>query len=99
MSLENTDTASNPDWVAGDSEYVFFSVPGFYKNFGQNGEDETYGFVFDAEFLMLELGGLVGPDLLTQYDDLLHDCAMEISEKLPPKAIDTEGTESVSRNA
>ena len=80
-----------PDWVAGDSEYVFFSIPDFYKNFGQHGEDETYGFVFDAEFLMLELGGLVGPDLLTQYDDLLHDCAMEISEKLPPKAIDTKG--------
>ena len=80
-----------PDWIAGDAEYVFFSVADFYRNFGPDREDETYGFVFDAEFLMLKLGGLVGPDLLTQYDDLLHACALEISEKLPPKEIDTEG--------
>ena len=80
-----------PDWVAGDAEYVFFSVADFYKNFGEDGADETYGFIFDAEYLMLEMQGLMGPDLLTQYDDLLHECAMAVSAKMPPKAIDTAG--------
>lgn len=76
-----------PDWIARDHQFVFFSPTDFYFSLVHTPE-ETYGFVYDAEYLILELGGLVGPDLLTKYDNLMHDCAQEIATQLGPKPID-----------
>ena len=80
------------DWHAQDNQFVFFTPQvnrAFYQTLTY--EDEGYGFVFDAEFLILGLDGLAGPDLLTKYDDLMHDCAKTVAETMPPKPINEEG--------
>lgn len=77
-----------PDWLAGDSEYLFFSVADLYRNFGGDGTDETYGFVFDAELLIHEFHGVVGPDLVHEYDRLLDKTAKEIDLTLKAKPVD-----------
>ena len=79
------------DWHAQDNQFVFF-VPGrhseFYRTLTYSYGSEVYGFVFDAEFLILGLKGRVGPDLMTKYDDLMHDCAQAVAAELGPKPID-----------
>ena len=78
-----------PDWIAQDNQFIFFSPEkAFYASLA--GEDR-YGFVFDAEFLILGCNAFVGPDLLTKYDDLMHDCAKTVADTMPPKPIDEEG--------
>ena len=77
-----------PDWVAGDTEYIFFSVSDFYMNLGHTGEDETFGFVFDAYDLVYDFGGIVGEDLVHEYDKLLHKTAKEIDLTLKAKPVD-----------
>ena len=77
-----------PDWLAGDSEYVFFSVTDRYRNFGRDSMDETFGFVFDAELLIHEFHGVVGPDLVHEYDRLLDKTAKEIDLTLKAKPVD-----------
>ena len=78
-----------PDWIAQDNQFVFFSLDkAFYSSLvGEN----RCGFVFDAEFLILGCNALVGPDLLTKYDDLMHDCAKTVADTMPPKPIDEAG--------
>ena len=80
------------DWHAQDNQFVFFSPEKtFYASLV--GEDR-YGFVFDAEFLILGLGSFVGPDLLTKYDDLMHECAKAVAKELGPKPIDEAGLQA-----
>ena len=76
------------DWIAEDTQFVFFSTSDFYFNLQLDGADDTFGFVFDAEFLILGCDGIVGPDLLTQYDTLLHKCAQAVATKMGTKEID-----------
>ena len=80
------------DWHAEDNQYVFFA-PSEASEFYLTLTDGTdaYGFVYDAEFLVLKMNGLVGPDLMTRYDDLMHQCAQEIANSINPKPIDEEG--------
>ena len=80
------------DWIAEDNQFVFFSPSDFYTTL-TDGSD-AYGFVFDAEFLILGLDGLVGPDLLTKYDALMHECAEAIATQLGPKPIDETGLQA-----
>ena len=78
------------DWHAEDNEYVYFS-PGnndFYLMLQPDGTDGTYGFIFNAETLIREYNALVGPDLMTKYDELLHEVAKEIDARLPRKTVD-----------
>ena len=51
-------------------------------------EEPSYGFVFDAHFLVSEHGALVGTDLMTEYDQLYHEIAREVAEQLGSKPID-----------
>ena len=80
------------DWHAQDNQYVFFA-PSEHSEFYRTLTDGTdaYGFVYDAEFLILGMDALVGPDLLSAYDALQHECAKEIAEELGPKPIDEKG--------
>lgn len=70
------------DHLAGDSGYVFLSVGERYRRYAENGT--AYGFVFDAERLVLECGALVGPDMLHHYEDLMEQCVAEVAATLPP---------------
>lgn len=69
------------DHLAGDSSYVFLSVGERYRRYAENGT--AYGFVFDAERLVLECGALVGPDMLQHYEDLMEQCIAEVAAALP----------------
>lgn len=71
------------DYVAGDSRAVFFSVADFSAALFE--EKHVYGFVFDAALLINQFGGRVGPDLVSDYDDLADAIAKEIDATLPPK--------------
>lgn len=70
------------DHLAGDSSYIFLSVGERYRRYAENGT--AYGFVFDAERLVLERGALVGPDMLQHYEDLMEQCIAEVAATLPP---------------
>ena len=80
------------DWHAQDNQFVFFA-PSKHSEFYQTLTDgsDAYGFVFDAEFLILGLDAFVGPDLLTKYDSLMHECAQAVATELGDKPIDEEG--------
>lgn len=70
------------DHLAGDSDYVFLSVGERYRRYAENGT--AYGFVFDADRLVLECGALVGPDMLEHYEDLMEQCIAAVAATLPP---------------
>ena len=80
-----------PDWVSGDTEYIFFSVSDFYMSLGEGGKDGTYGFIFDARQLIEEFHGIAGKDLVHAYDALLHKTAKEIDLTLKAKPVDEAG--------
>ena len=70
------------DHLAGDSGYVFLSVGERYRRYAENGT--AFGFIFDAEQLVLGCGALVGPDMLHHYEDLMEQCIAEVAATLPP---------------
>ena len=63
------------DFLAGDHIYIFMFVNDRYSIFDEDGKDNTFGFVLDAEALVTESNALVGPDLLNEYRALLNECA------------------------
>ena len=63
------------DFLAGDHIYIFMFVNDRYSIFDEDGKDNTFGFVLDAEALVTESGALVGPDLLNEYRSLISECA------------------------
>lgn len=70
------------DHMAGDTSYVFLSVGERYRRYAHH--STAYGFVFDAERLVLECGALVGPDMLEHYEALMEQCIAEVAATLPP---------------
>lgn len=72
------------DRLAGDHQYVFFSVGEHYRLHFEGMEPLCYGFVADAATLINEYGALVGPDLLADYEDLMEQCIAEVAATLPP---------------
>lgn len=74
--------------------YVFLSSPYFIKRDGI--KEKTYGFVYNAEKLILEGNALVGVDLLPEYIKLMHECAKSIAEK--PKKGDEIGLAAYMEN-
>ena len=69
------------DRLAGDNQYVFLSVGPRYRL--SRPAELTYGWAFDAEELVLA-GALVGPDMLSHYEDLMEACIAEAASALPP---------------
>ncbi|MDE0686282.1 MAG: hypothetical protein OXI63_25425, partial [Candidatus Poribacteria bacterium] len=63
------------DFLAGDHKYIFLFVNNRYSIFDEDGKDNTFGFVLDAEALVTESNALVGPDLLNEYRALINECA------------------------
>ena len=63
------------DFLAGDHKYIFMFVNDRYSIFDENGKDQTFGFILDAESLVTESNALVGPDLLNEYRSLINECA------------------------
>ena len=63
------------DFLAGDHKYIFLFVNDRYSIFDEDGKDNTFGFVLDAEALVTESNALVGPDLLNEYRALINECA------------------------
>ena len=85
------------DYLAGDRRYIFFSTGNAYRSIT---EEPSYGFVFDAHFLVSEHGALVGTDLMTEYDQLYHEIAREVAEQLgsKPMITDTELNDFAERH-
>lgn len=71
------------DFLAGDHKYMFMFVNDRYIIFDENGENKTFGFVFNAELLVTEHNALVGPDLLDEYRALLNACATSSVQQKP----------------
>lgn len=63
------------DFLAGDHKYVFLLVNERYVALDEDGEDNSFGFILDAESLVEKNNALVGPDLLNEYRVLLNECA------------------------
>ena len=63
------------DFLAGDHRYIFMFVNDRYSIFDEDGKDNTFGFVLNAELLVTESNALVGPDLLNEYRALINECA------------------------
>lgn len=64
--------------VHAKDRFVFLSSPYFVKRDGII--EKTYGFVYNAEDLILEYNALVGPDLLPEYIKLMHKCAKSFAK-------------------
>jgi len=79
---------SELDHLAGDSAYVFLSVGARYREYVE--PDTAYGFVFDAQQLILEHGAIVGMDMLEHYEDLMEQCIAEVAATLPPLPMITD---------
>ena len=77
------------DKFAGDDQFVFLSSPGRIPI--TSNEVDVYGFVFEAEILILEYKALVGPDLLKKYVELMRVCACDVAEILQQNASGKEG--------
>lgn len=77
------------DWHSPDNQYVCFA-PLDHAEYYMHVSDpsDCWGFVFDAEFLVLELNGLVGTDLSRVHWELMYECAEAIATQLGPKSID-----------
>ena len=58
------------DRLAGDNRYVFLSYGARYRDMREPAL--CYGFLFDAERLIIERGALVGGDMLDHYENLLE---------------------------
>ena len=71
------------DFLAGDHQYIFMFVNDRYSIFDENGKDQTFGFVLDAESLVTESNALVGPDLINEYRSLINECATLSVEQNP----------------
>jgi hypothetical protein len=76
------------DRLAGDNRYIFLSYGARYRDLREPAL--CYGFVFDAERLIVEHGALVGGDMLDYYESLLEQCIAEVAATLPPLPVISE---------
>lgn len=76
-------SAFDLDVLAGDGRYVFLSYGPRYRAIRR--PELVYGWLFDAEALV-RAGALVGPDLLSDYEEIADRIATEMAAELPPSA-------------
>ena len=82
-TLEHPGSQRDYDLLAGDGRYIFLSIGRRYRDVRE--PELSYGFVFDAEELIAQ-GGLVGYDLLSDYEELADAVVREVDATLPPAA-------------
>lgn len=70
------------DRLAGDNRYVFLSYGARYRDVREPAL--CYGFLFDADRLIIERGALVGGDMLDHYENLLEQCIAEVAAAVAP---------------
>lgn len=70
------------DRLAGDGRFVFLSYGPRYRD--EREPVLCYGFLFDPVALVTRHGALVGPDMLDEYEEILHRVAQQVDANLPP---------------
>jgi hypothetical protein len=70
------------DRLAGDDQYVFLSIG---KRYWHSPDEANFGFIFDAEKLLLEHGAILRDgDLIQSYEDLLDEIVSEYTVSRDP---------------
>ena len=79
------------DTLAGDYNFVFFSLRRYQPTFSENGKnDNTFGFMFDLDTLLENYTCYVGIDLMTKYDALLDVCIKEAAKDMKRKPVNSD---------